>query len=149
MKSFPRFTISALLCIVLLSVTVAAAPAPTQPNVTFTLVQGLPSTMQIGESVTVEVLVTSDTPFLFSAALPTAYFPGRYVTAAAGDHSNAGTSATLFVTFTAKGSTSKLPNGPRNPGVPDGAAAVSVVAGAHFQGGYVASQSFDFFVVVP
>ena len=140
MNKLSRFAIITLLSIVLLSTTVAAGPAPQQPNVTFTLVQGLPDTMQVGESYTVEVLVTSDIPFIFSAALPSEYFPGRYVVAAQGDHSSAGTTSTLYVTFTAKGSTSGLPNG---------AAPVTVSVGAHYKGGYVATQSFDFLVAVP
>jgi hypothetical protein len=129
-----------LLSIVLLATSVAAGPVPQQPNVTFTLAQGLPYTMQVGESYTVIVEVTSDTPFIFSGALPTAYYPGRYIVAARGDHSGSGTSATLSVTFTAKGSTSELP---------DGVAPVAVVAGARFKGGFTASQRFDFFVAVP
>jgi hypothetical protein len=129
-----------LLSIVLLATLIAAGPAPQQPNVTFTLVQGLPDTMQVGESYDVIVEVMSDTPFIFSGALPSAYYPGRYVVAAQGDHSGPGTSATLSVTFTAKGSTSELP---------DGVAPVAVAAGARFKGGYLASQRFDFLVAVP
>jgi hypothetical protein len=141
MKQISKITIIlTLLSILILSVSTAAAPTPQQPNVTFTLLQGLPDTMQVGESHTVEVLVTSDTPFIFSAVLPSAYFPGRYVVAAQGDHSGAGTTATLYVTFTAKGSTA---------GLPDGAAPVSAAAGVRFKGGYVASQTFDFLVAVP
>jgi len=139
-KIFVSKILIMLLSIVLLAVSVAAGPAPQQPNVTFTLVQGLPDTMQVGESYNVIVEVTSDTPFIFSAALPTAYYPGRYVVAARGDHSGAGTSATLSVIFTAKGSTSELP---------DGVAPVALVAGAHFKGGYLATQRFDFLVAVP
>jgi hypothetical protein len=133
-------TVIILLSVILLSTSIAAVPLPQQPNVTFDLIQGLPETMQVGETYTVIVEVTSDTPFLFSGALPSAYYPGRYVVAGRGDHSGAGTSATLSVTFTAKGSTSELP---------DGAAPVAVVAGAHFKGGYLASQRFDFLVAVP
>jgi hypothetical protein len=140
MNRISRYAIASLLSIVLMSTMVAAGPFPPQPDVTFTLIQGLPDTMQVGESYTVEILVTSDTPFIFSAALPSAYYPGRYVVAAQGDHSRAGTTATLYVTFTAKGSTSGLPNG---------VAPVSAIAGAHFKGGYVASQGFDFLVQVP
>ncbi len=128
-----------LLSLVLLVTSVAAGPGPQQPNVTITLVQGLPATMQVGESYTVVLDVTSDTPFLFSAALPSAFFPGRYVVAAQGDHSGAGTTARLSVTFTAKESTSQLP---------DGVAPVSVVVGSHFKGGAVVSQRFDFLVAV-
>lgn len=140
MKKFSlQSAIMLLVSSILLATSVAAAPVPQQPNVTFTLLQGLPATMQVGETYTVTVEVTSDTPFLFSAALPAEYFPGRYVTARQGDHSRAGTSATLSVTFTAKGSTA---------GLPEGVAPVSVTAGAHFQGGYVAAQQFDFSVAV-
>lgn len=141
MKKNPIYSVMMLLSIVLLATSVAAGPAPQQPNVTFTLVQGLPATMQVGESYTVVIEVASDAPFIFSAALPTAFFPGRYVVGAQGDHSKSGKTATLSVTFTAKESTAQIPNG--------GIAPVSVVAGAHFQGGYVTTQQFDFFVAVP
>jgi hypothetical protein len=139
MKKNSIYKIIMLLSIVLLATSIAAGPAPQQPNVTITLVQGLPATMQVGESYTVIVDVTSDTPFLFSAALPTAFFPGRYVVAAQGDHSGPGTTARLYVTFTAKESTAQLP---------DGVAPVSVVTGPRFKGGVVVSQRFDFLVAV-
>lgn len=128
-----------LLSIVLLSTMVAAGPSPEQPNVTFELVQGLPETMQVGESYTVEIHVTSDVPFTFSAALPGAYYPGRYIVAREGDRSQDGTSATLFVTFTALESTAGLPNS---------VAPVSVTVGTRFQGGNTVSQRFDFLVEV-
>jgi len=138
-KLFSHSTTILLLSIVFLSTTIAAAPTP-QPNATFTLVQGLPAVMQVGESYTVEIQMTSDIPFVAATALPTAYFPGRYVVAAQGDHSGRGTTATFYVTFTAKGSTAQLPGG---------VAPVAVVAGAHYQGGFVVSQRFDFLVAVP
>jgi len=139
-KIFPYRITILLLSVVLLATSVAAAPAPQPPNVTFTLVQGLPAVMQVGESYTVEIQMTSDMPFAAATALPTAYYPGRYVVAAQGDHDRQGTTATFHVTFTAKGSTSQLPGG---------VAPVAVVAGAHYQGGFVASQQFDFLVAVP
>lgn len=140
MKKFFKLVV-VMLSVAVLATSVAATPLAQQPNVTFTLVQGLPATMQVGESYTVIVDVTSDVPFVFATALPTAYYPGaRYVLAGQGDHSQSGTSARLSVTFTAKGSTSDLPNG---------VAPVAVVAGARFQGGYTASQRFDFLVAVP
>jgi len=135
-----------LLSVVLLATSIAAAPAPQQPNVTFTLVQGLPATMQVGESYTVIVKVESDVSFATGVALPDAFFPGRYVVAAKGDHSGAGTTAILSVTFTAKASTAQLPPYQQTPG---GVAPVAVVAGAHFQGGYAVTQRFDFLVAVP
>lgn len=135
-------TIGLLVLMVLLtgSLTAAApAPAPT-PNVTFTLVSGLPEAMNVGDTATVVVQVTSDQEFSFAQMLPTFYFPGRGVVAVqGGDHEGSGTSATLEITFEAKGSTADL-----GDSIP-----VSVVAGTRYKGGYTASQQFDFFVTVP
>ena len=115
----------------------AAAPLP---NVTFTLVSGLPSTMNVGDTATVVVQVTSDQDFNFAQMMPTFFFPGRGVVAVQGtDHAGSGKTATLAITFKAKGSTTDL----------GGAIPVSVVTGARYQGGFVASQRFDFNVTVP
>jgi len=115
----------------------AAAPIP---NVTFTLVSGLPSTMNVGDTATVVVQVTSDQEFNFAQMLPTFYFPGRGVVAIqGGDHAGSGTTATLEITFEAKGSTADF----------GGAVLVSVVAGARYRGGYFDSKQFDFNVNVP
>ncbi len=115
----------------------AAAPVP---NVTFELVSGLPPTMNVGDTATVIVEVTSDQEFNFAQMLPTFFFPGRGVVAVqGGDHAGSGTTATLEITFEAKNSTADL----------GGAIPVSVVAGARYRGGYVASQQFDFNVTVP
>lgn len=116
----------------------AAAPIP---NVTFTLVSGLPSTMNIGDTATVVVQVTSDQEFNFAQMLPNFQVPGRGVIALhGGDHAKRGTTATLQIVFTAKSSTADFPGGI----VP-----VSVAAGTRYQGGYVASRQFDFNVSVP
>lgn len=115
----------------------AAAPVP---NVTFELVSGLPPTMNVGDTATVVVEVTSDQEFNFAQMLPTFFFPGRGVVAIqGGDHAGSSTTATLEITFEAKNSTADL----------GGAIPVSVVAGARYRGGYVASQQFDFNVTVP
>ena len=115
------------------------AAAPT-PNVTFTLVSELPTVMNVGDTATVVVQVTSDQKFSFAQMLPNFFFPGRGVVAVqGGDHAGSGTTATLEITFEAKGSTADL----------GGAVPVSVFAGARYRGGYVASQQFDFFVTVP
>ena len=127
-----------LLLIAMTGLLTAAGPAPT-PNVTFTLVSGLPETMRVGDTATVVILVASDQPFIFAQALPTEYFPGRGVVGNRGDHEPGGTSTQLEVTFTAKGSTAKF----------GGAVPVSVVAGARYQGGVTMSQRFDFMVNVP
>ncbi len=126
---------------VLLTGTLTAASAFPTPNVTFTLVQGLPATMNVGDTATVVVQVNSDQPFNFAQMLPNPQYPGKgVVTVQGGDHSNSGTTATLQITFQAKSSTANFPGG---------VAPIAVVAGARFRGGYVASQSFDFNVAVP
>jgi hypothetical protein len=126
------------LAVVLLGSLTAAAPIP---NVTFTLVQGLPATMNVGDTYTVIVQVDSDQPFLFAHALPSFYFPGRGVVAVqGGDRSSGGTTATLEITYRAKSSTAKMP---------DGVAPVYFVVGARYAGGYTIVQNYLFNVAVP
>ena len=128
----------ALLMVLVTSVLTAAAPIP---NVAFNLVQGLPSTMNIGDTYTVVVDVTSDTPYNTVIALPSFQYPGKGVVAVqGGNHAGSGTSATVEVAFTAKSNTLRMTNNQ---------AVVHVVVGARFQGGYVASQDFIFYVTVP
>jgi hypothetical protein len=116
----------------------AAAPLPLT---TFTLVQGLPATMNVGDTHTVIVQVESDQQFISATALPSFQFPGKGVVAVqGGDRAGSGTSATLEVTFKAKGPTTKMPNG---------IAPVSVVVGVRYAGGYVAVREYVFNVTVP
>lgn len=130
------------LSLMLVGVLTAAAPAWTAPNVTFTLVSGLPSTLNVGETATAIVQVTSDQEFLFAQMLPTFYFPGRGVMATnmGGDRSRGGTTATLAITFIGKNSTADLPNEGACP--TGGVAPVAFVAGVRYPNGYVASQRF-------
>ena len=116
----------------------AAAPLP---NPTFTLVQGLPASMNVDEKITVQVQVTSDQPFLGVQAMPSFAYPGKGVVAVqGGDRAGSGTSATLEVTFQAKSSTAKMV---------DGVAPVYVVVGVRYPGGYVAVKEYLFNVTVP
>jgi len=127
---------------IMLSSFAAAPTPPPAPNVTFTVLSPLPDTMNVGESYDFVVEVTSDTTYTSVTAMPTYFFPGRYVTARGNDRAGAGTSAVLTVTFTAKGST--------NEGQANGTPApVSIVVGARFQGGVVVSQQFDYYITVP
>lgn len=140
MKKFFKLVV-VMFSVAVLATSVAAAPLAQQPNVTFTLVQGLPATMQVGESYTVVVEVTSDTPFISGIALPSAYYPGaRYVLTGPGDHSRGGTSTTFSVPYVAIASTAELPGG---------VAPLSVVAAVRFQGGTTVYQQYDFLVAVP
>jgi hypothetical protein len=138
MKKFFSYVGLALMMVLMTGVLTAAAPTP---NVTFNLVHGLPSTMNIGDTYTVVVEVASDTPYNTVMALPSFQYPGKGIVAVqGGDRAGGGTSAMLEVTFTAKTDTSKMPN---NEDI------VYVVVGARFQGGYVATQTYTFNVTVP
>lgn len=133
-----RFFSVLILAILTVSFLTAAAPVPTT---TFTLVQGLPLTMNVGDVYTVVIQVESDQEFISASALPSFQYAGKGVVAVqGGDRAGSGTSATLEVTFKAKGSTAKMI---------DGVAPVYVVIGVRYGGGYVAAQQYLFNVTVP
>ena len=137
-RIFPHIFLM-LVTILTVGITTAVAPLPVT---TITLIDGLPSTMNVGEVYTVVVQVESDQEFISAMALPSFQFPGKGVVAVqGGDHASRGTSATLEVTFKAKSSTANFPT--------DGFAPVHVVVGVRYGGGYVAVQDFTFNVTVP
>jgi hypothetical protein len=137
-----RFFPSVFLALILVLAVVTTAMAAPTPVTTFTLVQGLPSTMNVGETYTVIVQVESDLEFNTVQALPSFMFPGKGVVAVqGGDRAGRGTSATLEVTFQAKSSTANFPGG--------GVAPVHVVVGVRYAGGFVAVQDYLFNVTVP
>jgi hypothetical protein len=138
MKKIFSYLGLALMMVLMTGVLTAAAPAP---NVTFELVSGLPATMNVGDTYTVVVNVTSDVPFSAVQAMPDLQYPGRgVVSVMGGDHVGAGTSTTVEVTFSARTDTSKMP---------DGKDVLSVVVGVRYQGGVVVGQVFPFTVSVP
>lgn len=138
MKKLLSYVGLALMMVLMTGVLTAAAPAP---NVEIELVSGLPETMNIGESYTVVVNVTSDVPFNAVQAMPDPQYPGKgVVPVKGGDHAGAGTSATVEVTFTAKTDTSKMP---------DGVDVMAVVVGIRYKGGVVVGEVFPFYVSVP
>lgn len=109
--------------------------------------------LDVGESYTFDILVTSDEPFILAIALPDAYYPGRGVFWHGNDIAHHATSAILHLTMTGKKSTADLHavcDWPE-PGDcwPEGVAPVSAVAGVRYKGGLVISERFDFSVVVP
>jgi hypothetical protein len=100
-------------------------------------------TMNVGDTLTVRIQVQSDSnqEFISAMALPSFQFPGKGVVAVqGGDHAGSGTSATLEVTFEAKGPTARMPGG---------VAPVYVVVGVRYGGGFVATQQYLFNVAVP
>ena len=126
------------LSILIVSLLTAASPTP---DTTFTLVEGLPETMNVGDTYTVIVQVESDQEFLSAQALPSFQYPGKGVVAVqGGDRTGRGTAATLEVTFQAKSPTARMQ---------DGVAPVHIVVGVRYPGGYVAVQEYLFDVRVP
>lgn len=129
-----------MMVLILLMVGVLSAATPV-PVTTFTLVQGLPAVMNVGETYTVTVQVTSNQPYTSVQAMPDFQYAGKGVVAVQGGaRVGAGTSATLNMTFKAKSSTVKMTGG---------VAPVAVVVGVRYAGGYVATQRYDFNVRVP
>ena len=138
MKKLLSYIGLALMMVLMTGVLTAAAPAP---NVEFELVQGLPATMNIGDTYTVVLNVTSDVPFNAVQAMPDPQYPGKgVVPVKGGDHAGAGTSAIVEVTFTAKTDTSKMPGG---------VDVMAVVVGVRYKGGVVIGEVFPFTVHVP
>lgn len=139
------------LAILIVSLLIAAAPLP---NTSFLLTEPAelqvlndpqaptPTiSMNVGETLTVKIQVDSDQEFISAMTLPSFQFPGKGVVAVqGGDHAGRGTSATLEITFKAKSSTAKMP---------DGVAPVHVVVGVRYGGGYVAVREYLFNVAVP
>ncbi len=134
----------------------ASSPQATAaPEVTITLVDPPLNDLlelDVGESHTFEVRITSDEPFILAAAMPDSYYPGRGVYWHGGDRVVHGTSAVLHLTMTGKKSTADLPavyDWPV-PGDcwPAGTVPALIVAGVRFQRGQVASEQFAFAVVV-
>jgi hypothetical protein len=133
-----RFVSILAVSILIMGLLTAAAPVPTT---TFTLVQGLPATMNVGETSTVIVHVDSNQQFISAQALPSFRYPGKGVVAVqGGSRVGSGTSATLAITFKAKSSTARMEGG---------VAPVYVVVGVRYGGGYVAVQRYLFNVTVP
>ena len=133
-----RFLSVLAISILIIGLFTAAAPIP---NTTFTLVQGLPETMHVGETYTVIVQVDSDQQFISAQALPSFQYPGKGVVAVqGGSRTGSGTSATLTITYLAKSSTAQMENG---------VAPVHFVVGVRYGGGYVVVQDYVFNVAVP
>ena len=134
------FSLLGLVALMVLMTGVISAAAPV-PATTFTLVQGLPAEMNVGDTYTVVIQVDSDQQFTSAQAMPDFQYPGKgLVSVQGGDRAGQNTNATLQMIFKAKSATAKMPGG---------VAPVSVVVGVRYGGGYVAVQRYDFFVRIP
>ena len=130
----------------------AAPPGAEQPVVTFTLLTPLPTELAVGETATIGVRVESSKPFVMAIALSNAYYPGRAVLFDGSPAQPAATSADLYLTVKARGSTAGLApvqNWPADEDWPAGVAPVAVAVGARFAGGGVVGTQFPFAITVP
>jgi hypothetical protein len=101
--------------------------------------------LEVGESYTFEIQVTSDERFVLAIALGDEYYPGRGIFFNGNDTAHQTSTAILHLTVTGKESTADLaPVGNGPPGV----APAGVVVGVRFAGGQVISQRYDFVVKV-
>ena len=105
------FSILGLVALMVLLTSVLTAATP-MPVTTFTLLQGLPTVMNVGDTYTAVVQVASDQQFTSAQAMPDFQYAGKGVVAVqGGDCVGQNTTATLNVTFKAKGLTAKMPGG--------------------------------------
>jgi len=109
--------------------------------------------LDVGESYTFDVQITSNEPFILAMAMSDAYYPGRGVVWHGHDLAHHTTSATLHLTITGKDSTADLQavcDWPE-PGVcwPVGVAPISLAAGVRYKRGVINYERFNFAVVVP
>lgn len=128
-----------------------SAVAATQPEVTFTLLTPLPTTLAVGETAVIGVHVESSEPFAMAIALSDAYFPGRGVRFDGSPAHAHDTSADLWLTIKGTAPTAGLPavaDWPVDEDWPAGTLPLVVRAGVRFPGGYVASTGYLFGVTV-
>ena len=130
--------------LVAISITVLAvlllytSPKATAATATITLLNELPTSIPLGGSYTIDILVESDEPFILTLAQAAPYFPA-YVHDHGGDRATHATSAVLHLTLFGARSTADLPGG---------VTAVDAVVGVIFHGGVTVSQRFPFEVAV-
>jgi hypothetical protein len=145
-----------VIAMVVLLVCAASVQAQEPPDVRIKLVKPPPGgllELEVGQSHTFEIQITSDEPFLWAMAMTDSYYPGRGIFSLGGDRAGQGTEAVLYITLTGKNSTADLPavcDWPE-PGDcwPEGVAPVSIRAGVRFPGGLAVGERFTFGVVVP
>jgi hypothetical protein len=122
-----------MLLVFLAPVTSAAKPAPVTIKLLNPPKKGVLE-LDVGQSYTFDVEITSDEPFILAIALGDEYYPGRGVFYNGNDTASHATSALLQLTITGKEPTDFLP---------EGVAPIAVVAGVRFPGGVVFSERFD------
>lgn len=134
--------LSVLIVIVLLGI--FALPTQAQePTATITLINPPPDILylEVGETVTFDIHVTSDVEFLNARTDLDEYYPGRSVFAGGSSMIRRGTEGYLHLTITGKRPTT-------HQNIVDGIAPVQIVVGVRYQGGVVVVERFAFGIVV-
>jgi hypothetical protein len=151
MKKLPTIT-SVMVSAALLACWVTAAEAQTAAVEILNLPPGEVLELEVGESYTFDIEVTSSEEFVLAMATTDACYPGRGVFWHGNDAAHRATSATLHLTIKGKNPTGDLPEtyDCPEPGAywPAGVAPISIVAGVRFRGGVVVAERFDFAVRV-
>lgn len=141
-----RIALSLVLMIVLLIGSTVPASAAT-PTIVLTNPPANDIVMiNVGQSYTFDIAITSDEPFILAIALGDEYYPGRGIFFNGNDTAHQATAATLHLTLTGKESTAALLPA---EGWPAGIAPASVVVGVRYAGGVVVSYRYRFGVIVP
>ena len=144
-----------IIAVLLMGASSSFAQAP--PSATITLLNPPPGgilELDVGESYTFGIEITSSEPFIIAMAMTDAYYPGRGVFWHGSDRATKTDYALLHLTMTGKNSTADL--GPAcdwpEPGggcLPNGVAPVAIAVGVRYKGNLALSEYFTFGVVVP
>jgi hypothetical protein len=135
---------------------VSFSQARAEPTVTIELLNPPPEDLlilDVGETYTFDIEITSGEPFVLAMAMSNAYYPGRSIHWHGGDRETRVTYALLHLMITGNDSTADLPavSGWPEPGDlwPEGVAPVSILAGMRYKGGVLIAEEFAFAVEVP
>ncbi len=156
-KFFVVISLVTLSVLVMCTTSPAAPPVPNPPpqNVaTIELDDELPIRLEVGQSETISIKVTSYEPFIMTMAMSDAYFPGRGVFFSGSDTATHATSTMLQLTITGKNSTADLAQvcgwyAPESECVGPGVAPLAVVVRILYKGGVTYAEQFPFTVTVP
>ena len=150
------FALGIVVSIVLLAGTASLATSATAAPATITLLNPPKDgvlELDVGESYTFDIEITSDEPFILAMAMTDEYYPGRGIYWHGGDRVTHDNYALLHLTMTGKKSTAGLAAVCDWPEPGDcwseGVAPASIVAGVRYKRGQVVAEQFAFAVVVP
>ena len=156
-KFFVVISLVALSVLLMCTTSSAAPPVPNPPPAdvaTIELDGDLPTRLEVGQSETISINVTSCEPFIMTMAMSDAYFPGRGVFFSGSDTATHATSTMLQLTITGKNSTADLAEvcgwyAPETECVGPGVAPLAVVVRILYKGGVTYAEQFPFTVTVP